>query len=112
MSCSKLPIILKKFKVAQFWNKRPEFINHIPMKTASLSLFVALFINTISAQQTTEKPQKVLYCGMQYDQDTSKLHKSQSDTLRKVEPQEIRVKQSKKSLPAKAAKPEPLRRND
>lgn len=82
------------------------------MKTLSLSLFVTLFFSTISAQHTTEKPQKVLYCGMQYDHDTTKLVKPQSDTLRKVEPQEIRVKQSKKSLPSKAAKPEPLRRND
>jgi hypothetical protein len=98
--------------MAQFWNKRPEFKNRIPMKIASLSLFVALCINTISAQQTTEKPQKVFYCGMQYDQDTTKLLKYQSDTLLKVKPQEIRVKQSKKSLPVKTAKPEPMRRND
>ena len=81
------------------------------MKTLSLSIFAVLTLGVVGAQNPTEKPEKLLYCGMQYDQDTTKIVKPQPDTLQ-VQPAEIRVKQSKKSLPIKEAKPEPLRRND
>lgn len=77
----------------------------------SLQLSFAQEIDRKS-QHEPSKRQPLRYCEMQYEQDTTKIKRMESDTLQKVKPQEIRIKQSKKNLPQKTAKPEPMKRND
>ena len=86
-------------------------ITTLTILTMGLQLSFAQEIDRKSHHEISKR-QALRYCGMQYEQDTSKIKRMESDTLQKVKPQEIRVKQSKKQLPEKTAKPEPMKKND
>lgn len=85
------------------------------MKPVGILFIVGLNMSTYFAQNQPEKRadlnHNLLFCGMQYDQDTTKQMKQHPDSL-KVENQKVSVKQSKKNLPVKEAKQEPKKRND
>lgn len=89
------------------------------MKTLFALGIAFIFSETINAQEIDRKSnhekyakQPRLYCGMTYDQDTTKKMPLHSDSTKQIKRGEIRIKQSKKDLPSKTANPEPFRRID